>query len=240
MISGGGGFGFSGFVPNISMPMTMNTKKALSAAEYRRSAVCHCDIVMGHIPTDFRMLSHLTSSIIVRNSPRLTNDLLCTSCCSLVSMRKCDSAGRVTNLDGDIHLLLVILGFVLPVVQFHLDSASKMNGLNRHHGMFAHSCFRFATSSFIRPSSASTSLRRAALAVRMAADSFRVRIVSSVRSSESAALNRYACCRYYVARQLFQRGWDCRRHSHFQGLSLSAPLCALVRPYPQAALASPA
>lgn len=48
-------------------------------------------------------------------------------------------------------------------------------------------------SSFICPSNASTSLLRAALAVRMAADSLRVRIVSSVRSSESAALKRYAC-----------------------------------------------
>lgn len=57
----------------------------------------------------------------------------------------------------------------------------------------AHSCFRLPISSFICPSNASTSRLSAEVAVRMAADPFRVRIVISVRSSDSAALNKYAC-----------------------------------------------
>lgn len=68
----------------------------------------------------------------------------------------------------------------------------------------------FAMSSFIRPSMLSTSLRRAADAVLIAADSFRVNIVSSVRSSDNAALNRYACCIFSSATS-YDAAYSCLR-----------------------------
>lgn len=54
----------------------------------------------------------------------------------------------------------------------------------------AYSCFKCAISSFIRPSNASTSRLSADVAVRMAAVSFLVKTLISVRNSDSAALNR--------------------------------------------------
>jgi hypothetical protein len=66
-------------------------------------------------------------------------------------------------------------------------------GIKKIDGQF-YSCFRLPTSSFIFTSSRSTSRRKAAVAVLMAAELFFVFIVNSVRNSESAARNKYACC----------------------------------------------
>ena len=70
----------------------------------------------------------------------------------------------------------------------------RLNPLGSANSQFkTYSCFKVAMSSFMRASNVSTSRRSAEVAVRIAADSFLVSIVVSVRSSDNAALNKYAC-----------------------------------------------
>ena len=73
------------------------------------------------------------------------------------------------------------------------------------------SCFSVARFSFNFASSASISLRKAADWACMPADSLRARIVTSVRASDRAARNRYACCHARIQwseRDITKSDWD--------------------------------
>jgi len=103
--------------------------------------------------------------------------------------------GRV-HFDGYILSLEISLGLVLPAVKLHLYSAAGSVSQARPLTQIkmTNSCLRFPMSSFILTSNRSTSRRRAAVAARIAAESFFVLMVISPRSSDNAARNRYACC----------------------------------------------
>lgn len=114
-ISGGGGFGFSCFEPKASIHTTMRNRKPVSPAAKIGSLTWYSKIKIGkHLPTDFRILSHLTSSINVRNSPRVTRDLLRTSWCSPVSNNKFAGVNHVqTSITISVCLKSFLASFFL-------------------------------------------------------------------------------------------------------------------------------
>jgi len=75
---------------------------------------------------------------------------------------------------------------------------------------WTHSCFNPSTLSFNLTLRASTSRLNEADCARMAAVSARVRVVISVRISESAARKRYACCGITGAGSRFGTRWKQR------------------------------
>lgn len=83
-----------------------------------------------------------------------------------------------------------------------------------------HSCFNVPRSSFMRVLSVSTSLLSAVVAARIAAVSFLVSILVSDRSSESAALNKYACYEHESSENECVRAQDSRNREGIQ-LTLS-------------------
>lgn len=97
----------------------------------------------------------------------------------------------VSALDSDFLLLISI--WILPARQGKHGVSTRRAG--QESPRRTHSCFRFAMSSFIFASSISTSFFSAFRLVLSVAVSFRVLSVNSVRSSERAALKRYAPCR---------------------------------------------
>lgn len=125
----------------------------------------------------------------------VTSALLSTSYIELSLCRLNALQELQAYLDLQVNRLQVVLSLVLSAVKVHLDSTQcrQLGGKANRVSICTHSCFNCAISSFIRPSSASTSLRSAAVAERIAAVSFLVSTLISVRSSESAALKRYAC-----------------------------------------------
>lgn len=154
-------------------------------------AVC-TEILEWHLLTVRLMLSHFTRSISARTSPRPIMAPFSTSYAGYQYMSPQRSAGE-TNLNGNSLLLDVCSCFVMPIVYFHLDPGDVLEMASE--GVYAtYSCFRFAISSCILTWRDSTSRLSAEVAVLIAAVSFRVRIVISVRASDMAALKRYASC----------------------------------------------
>ena len=77
-------------------------------------------------------------------------------------------------------------------------------------------------SSFIRVPKLSASLRSAVVAVRIAAVSFLVCMLASVRNSDKAALNRYACYgKYNIYKSFACKGYEIRCNRSSTELTLS-------------------
>ena len=135
---------------------------------------------MVHLHTPRFMLFHLTSSMSVRRSPRVTIALFKSSSIAISCALKSafDSPFRLATSNC--------------ILKSSIGLSSHPNRTIRT--KMAHSCLRLSISDFMVFPKASTSRRKAASAVLIAADSFRCRSVISVRSSDRAARKRYACC----------------------------------------------
>lgn len=78
--SSGGGGRFGSFCLMSSIEMRIKIKNPDKAAAWIVNDERKRSTARMHSPTDLRMLSHLTSSIIVRKSPSVTRDLFRTLC----------------------------------------------------------------------------------------------------------------------------------------------------------------
>ena len=153
-----------------------------------------------HLPTELRMLSQRASSIIVRSSPIVTRDLLRSSW----QWRQWGHVKLDWQEDDKPHVEYLVVwvhswprsfDYLAPFgswVEKGCNDDVRVCNILRS-AFWTYSCFNVPRSSFIRPSSASTSRRSAAVADLIEAEEFRVRIVTSVRISDNAALNKYAC-----------------------------------------------